>query len=67
MKSAKRAKIEKGYRARPNTVRDTDALEHKRRVKEAQGIIEGDAKKAGEGFIQHQKEQGMVNRSHEKP
>ena len=58
MKSAKPAKIEKGDRARSNSAKDTDALENKGRVKEAQGIIEGDAKKAGEGFIQHRKERG---------
>ena len=56
MKSAKSAKIEKGDKAKSNSARDTDAPETKGRVEEAQGIIEGDAKKAGEGLIHDQKE-----------
>ena len=31
------------------------------RLKEAQGIIQGNAKKAGEGLIQEQKKQGVAH------
>jgi hypothetical protein len=49
-----RSTSRKGVVVRPWDSKD---VSKKGRIKEAQGIIQGDAKKAGEGVIQDNKEQ----------